>query len=368
MSSMYDPIVIDVPEENKKVISFLDTEKYRIKHTDEIPLPDTVLSFNGQIVSTRKNIFGITGKAKVGKSFLMTLINGAVLKKGETGVLASYLPKGKDKILYIDTEQSDFHVSLVLKRIKEIAEENRMDNLLMYAFDSVPTQNRFDYTEFLIQNTKDIGLVIIDGIADLVKTVNDEIIACDMADTLRRWATVQDVAIGYVLHQNPSDNAKMRGHLGTVLMNKSETVVQISSSKENESVKLVETTQTRNKKPDNWSFEIINGTPVIMDQCYSEPKAGRKPVVKLTDINRYELLNIVFAGVPKAQGISPTVLMENITDAYSDKYGPIGETKIKQFQNYCKEKKWLVQPDGPRTNYFLYDFSDIRGSGSRIEY
>jgi hypothetical protein len=353
---MIEPIIIGGNEE-KKEISIQDIEKYRIKHTDEIPLPDTVLSFGGQVVSTRKNIFGITGKAKVGKSFLMTLINAAVLKKGETGVLASYLPKGKDKILYIDTEQSDYHVSLVVKRIKCIAEENRMDNLLMYAFDSVPTQSRFDYTEFLIQNTKDIGLVIIDGIADLVKTVNDEIIACDMADTLRRWATVNDIAIGYVLHQNPSDNAKMRGHLGTVLMNKSETVIQISSSKENEAIKLVETTQTRNRKPDNWSFEIINGSPVIMNECYTEPKAGRKQVRILTDIERYSLLTKVFAGIPLAEGISPTVLKENIKDEYAASFGSVGDTKIKEFIAYCREKKWLVQPDGNRTNYFLYEFS-----------
>lgn len=348
---------IEIGKKEVKNVSFIDTEKYRIKHTDKIPLPDTVLSFGGQVVSTRKNIFGITGKAKVGKSFLMTLINGAVLKKGETGVLASYLPKGKDKILYIDTEQSDYHVSLVVNRIKDIAEENKMDNLLMYAFDSVPTQQRFDYTEFLITNTKDIGLVIIDGISDLVKSVNDEIIACDMADTLRRWATVQDVAIGYVLHQNPSDNSKMRGHLGTVLMNKSETVVQISSSKENEAVKLVETTQTRNRKPENWSFEIINGTPVVMDECYTEPKLGRKPAVFLTDIDRYSLLNKVFAGSLPAVGISPTVLKEYITDAYVSLYGTAGDTKIKEFMSYCREKKWLVQPDGNRTNYFLYEFS-----------
>lgn len=353
---MFDEIPIN-GEIKKKAISFLDTEKYRIKHTDVIPLPDTVLSFGGQVVSTRKNIFGITGKAKVGKSFLMTLINGAVLKKGETGVLASYLQKGKDKILYIDTEQSDYHVSLVVKRIKDIAEENKMDNLLMYAFDSVPTQQRFEYTEFLIQNTKDVGLVIIDGISDLVKSVNDEIIACDMADTLRRWATVQDVAIGYVLHQNPSDNAKMRGHLGTVLMNKSETVIQISSSKENESIKLVETTQTRNRKPDNWSFEIVNGTPVVMDECYSEPKPGRKVAVVLTDMDRYSLLNKVFAGIPLSEGISPTVLKENITDEYTAKFGSVGDTKIKEFMSYCREKRWLVQPDGNRTNYFLYEFS-----------
>ena len=350
---------IQINSEVKKKISALDIEKYRIRHTDEIPLPDTVLSFGGQVVSTRKNIFGITGKAKVGKSFLMTLINGAVLKKGETGVLASYLPKGKDRILYIDTEQSDYHVSLVVKRIKDIAEENKMDNLLMYAFDSVPTQSRYDYTEFLIENTPNIGLVIIDGIADLVKTVNDEIIACDMADTLRRWATVNDIAIGYVLHQNPSDNAKMRGHLGTVLMNKSETVIQISSSKEDESVKLVETTQTRNKKPDNWSFEILEGTPVIMDECYTEPKIGRKPQPTLKNYEKYNILLEVFASVPSAKtnGIGYTVLTEMVQENHIEKHGPMGTSKAKEIMKYFKEMKWISN-DIPRGNYFLLDFKE----------
>jgi hypothetical protein len=350
---------IQINSEVKKKVSLSDIEKYRIRHTDEIPLPDTVLSFGGQVVSTRKNIFGITGKAKVGKSFLMTLINGAVLKKGETGVLASYLPKGKDRILYIDTEQSDYHVSLVVKRIKDIAEENRMDNLLMYAFDSVPTQSRYDYTEFLIENTPNIGLVIIDGIADLVKTVNDEIIACDMVDTLRRWATVNDIAIGYVLHQNPSDNAKMRGHLGTVLMNKSETVIQISSSKEDESVKLVETTQTRNKKPDNWSFEILDGTPVIMEECYTEPKIGRKPQPTLKNYEKYNILLEVFASVPSAKtnGIGYTVLTEMVQENHIEKHGPMGTSKAKEIMKYFKEMKWISN-DVPRGNYFLLDFKE----------
>ena len=289
----------------------------------------------------------------------MTLINGAVLKKGETGVLASYLPKGKDRILYIDTEQSDYHVSLAVKRIKDIAEENRMDNLLMYAFDSVPTQSRYDYTEFLIENTPNIGLVIIDGIADLVKTVNDEIIACDMVDTLRRWATVNDIAIGYVLHQNPSDNAKMRGHLGTVLMNKSETVIQISSSKEDESVKLVETTQTRNKKPDNWSFEILDGTPVIMDECYTEPKIGRKPQPTLKNYEKYNILLEVFASVPSAKtnGIGYTVLTEMVQENHIEKHGPMGTSKAKEIMKYFKEMKWISN-DVPRGNYFLLDFKE----------
>ena len=346
---MFQEIPLTTTPQIEEKFNPASIENYRVKHTDVIPLPDVVLSVSGQVVSTRKNIFGITGKAKVGKTFLMTLINSAVLKKGESGVLASYLPKGKDKIVYIDTEQSEYHVSMVLNRVKNLVELHKMDNLLMYAFDAVPTSQRMQFTEWLICNTPDIGLVIIDGIADLVKSVNDEIIACDTADWMRRMATINDVAIGYVLHQNPSDSAKMRGHLGTVLMNKSETVIQISSSKENESVKLVQTTQTRNKKPEDWSFEIIDGTPVVMDQCYTEPVAGRKKIKVLTDIEKYDLLLECYRNEKE---IGYTVLTEKMRTNYIEKFGDIGINSVKEILKYCKEMNFLTQ-DRPKAGYCL---------------
>jgi uncharacterized protein YbaR (Trm112 family) len=344
---MFEPIQIEkIPEEK---FNPAEIEKYRVKHTDEVPPPDVVLFVANEMVATRKNIFGITGKAKVGKTFLMTLINSIVLKKGEMGVLSSYLPKGKDKILYIDTEQSEWHVSKVMQRINKLIESKRIENLLMYSFDAVPTSQRWQYTEWLICNNPNVGLVIIDGIADLVKSVNDEIIACDTADWMRRMATINDVAIGYVLHQNPSDSAKMRGHLGTVLMNKSETVIQISSSKENESIKLVQTTQTRNKKPEDWSFEIIDGIPVIMDQCYTEPVAGRKKTKVLTDLEKYDLLLECYR---YEKEIGYTVLTEKMRKNYIEKFGEIGINSIKEILKYCKEMNFLTQ-DRPKAGYVL---------------
>jgi hypothetical protein len=327
--------------------------KYRIKHSDEIPKPDVVLQINDKVVVTRKNIFGITGKAKVGKTFLMTLINQAILLKGEfQDTLKSFLPKGKDVILYIDTEQSSFHVQLVLKRIYDVVGENRIENLHMYNFDAVPTLERYEFTKHLIYNTPNIGLVIIDGIADLVKSINDEIIACDTADALRRWATECDVAIGYVLHQNPSDSAKMRGHLGTLLTNKSESVLQIESVKENDSIKIVEAVQTRNAKPDNFSFEIIDGQPVIQEQLYEQPGAGRPKTRILKDYEKIQLLNKAYSFDIKNQGFSYVVLSEKIKEEHEIMFGKIGDNKIKELLKYSKDMNYIAQ-NTPKGNYFL---------------
>lgn len=350
--TIFEKIPISGKEEKKKTSLAEINAKYRVKHTDEVKPPEIVLKVHGKIVSTRQNIFGIKGKAKVGKSFLMTLINSVVLQKGEMNMLESYLPKGRDKIIVIDTEQSTFHISLMLQRIMKIVDHHKLDNLYIYNFDSVPTAERFEQTETIITETEGVGLVLIDGIADLVKSVNDEVVACDMADTLRRWATTRDIAIGYVLHENPSDSTKMRGHLGTILTNKSETVIQIEDQ---DGIKQVSTSQTRNAKPEDWSFEIIDGMPVIMDELYVPISEKRKTVVRLTDIDRYSVLNEVFTGFD-ATGISWTIMLQMITDRYSEKYGNTSKTTITEFVKYCKEKIWLVQPDGAKTNYHLYPF------------
>jgi len=352
---MYEKIVLEKVED-KKPIELSDILKLRVLPSDEVPKPDAVLFFNNQMVMSRQNVSCVTGKAKVGKTFLMTLINEAILHKGEfQGVLSSYLPKGKDKIIYIDTEQSRYHISLILQRIKNVITDEKIDNVLMFNFDSLGTENRREYVETLIYGLEGIGVVIIDGIADLIYDTNDIRESANMVDDLRKWATERDLHIVNVLHQNPSQSEKMRGHLGTILTNKSETVIQISSSKENESVKLVETLATRNKKPDNWSFEIIEGNPVIQDECYQEPKSGRRLQKQLTDIERYQILTSIFVGDCAVHGIGYSVLIEKIKDIHIEKYGNIGVSNLKDLVKYCREMKWICN-DGVRTNYFLHDF------------
>lgn len=350
----------EIPLTGEKVVetkmSLEQILKFRVLPSDEVPKPDAVLFFNGTMVMSRHNISCVTGKAKVGKTFLMTLINEAILHKGEfQGVLSSYLPKGKDKIIYIDTEQSKYHISLILQRIRTVISEEKIENVFMFNFDALSTEKRRTAVETLIYSMSNVGVVIIDGIADLVYDTNDIRESANIVDDLRKWATERDIHIINVLHQNPSQSEKMRGHLGTILTNKSETVIQISSSKEDESVKLVETLATRNKKPDNWSFEIIDGIPTIQNECYQEPKVGRKVQKVLKDYEKYTILNEIFVGFYQSTGIGYGVLSERIREIYIEKHGSIGVNALKEFITYCREMNWIVQ-DKPKSNYFIHPF------------
>jgi hypothetical protein len=244
-----------------------------------------------------------------------------------------------------------------LQRIKAVISNEKLENVLMFNFDALSAEKRRLATETLLYSMQDVGVCIIDGIADLVYDMNDIRESANMVDDLRKWATERDIHIINVLHQNPSQSEKMRGHLGTILTNKSETVIQISSSKEDESVKLVETLATRNKKPDNWSFEIIDGIPTIQNECYQEPKAGRKVQKVLKNYERYSILLEIFVGVFKGNGIGYSVLLERIKEVHAEQHGTIGDVKVKELIKYCKEMNWIVQ-DGSRGNYFIHDFKE----------
>lgn len=352
---MFEPIKTNEKQEEKK--KRYDPEQYRIRHTDKIGVPDVVLYMNGKIIATRKNVFAITGKAKAGKTYLLSLILKAVLEKGESNVFSSFLPKEKDNILFFDTEQSDFHIHIILNRIAKMGVEDKMPKLLSYSTRVMRKEDRRAFIEQMILETPNIGLVVIDGIADLIQGVNNEDAAETMFEDLSIWSVKADVSIGFVLHQNPSDSSKMRGHLGTIATNKCETALQVASDKDIDSIKIVDTTASRNAKPEPFSFEISeDGTPVIMNELYVAP-SEKKRTVQLTDVDRYGILIEVFVGYD-VTGLSYGIMKENIRFSYVEKYGAVGENKINDLIKYCKEKNWLVMPDGPKTNYHLYPFKD----------
>ena len=323
----------------------IDLNQFRVRHTDEVPMPDVVLSVDGKMIATRKNLFAISGKAKVGKSFLMAIINACVLKKGELGTLSSYLPKGKDKIIYVDTEQSKFHVCLAMKRIYKMVESNRIENLLMYNFRMLKTEQRLQATLELIANTKEVGLVIIDGLADLVKSVNDEILAIDLIETIQEYADTYDVAIGFVLHQNPSESTKMKGHLGTFATQKAETVLQIVAHKDDDSIKIVEALQTRNAKPNNFSFQISeDGMPEILDEIPSE-SSTKRVTKKYTDNERKAIIKEIFKN--NGNEIKWTILENHVQEACPE----MSLSSVKRFLTYAKEANFIYK-DTPNSGWF----------------
>jgi hypothetical protein len=214
-------------ERTPEVIKRLNDLRIDVK--DEIQPPPIAIKLLNSDSSwssfgTLGNFSTIIGKAKSRKSFAVSMIAASGLIKAPiSSKFLSSLPEDKSKVLYFDTEQSKYDVQRVVKRIEGLVKGQNMDNFHAFALRSLKPQERLQLIEAAIYHFENIGLVIIDGIRDLVTSINDEAEATAITSCLLRWTEQKEIHIVNVLHQNKG-NEHARGHIGTEMINKSESV------------------------------------------------------------------------------------------------------------------------------------------------
>lgn len=349
----------ELKKENPKVKLAEQLKASRVLPTEQIEPPEIAfeqINENGEraILGTLGNISLIIGKAKSRKSFFVNIAVSAILNEdGLFGQFRGHLPKDKRTVLYFDTEQAKYHVQLALKRICEQIGVDNPKELEIYGLRKYAPNERLELIEHAIYNTKNLGFVVIDGIKDLITSINDEEQATMVTSKLLKWSEELDIHILSVLHQNKG-NEQARGHIGTELINKCETVLSVTKSSENKDISIVEAEYCRNKEPEPFAFEIIEGLPVLVpDFEFRTSKAKEADVFELSDIDKYSILNSVYSN---EDSFNYTELTNQIKLAFKEKYQKnIGTNKIKEFITFCKNQKWLTQ-NGDRKPYFKGKF------------
>lgn len=170
----------------------------------------------------------ITGKAKSRKTFFISAIVAALVQKKE---ILSFKNTTNCRVMWIDTEQSIFHFHKALLRAYQMANMPtaiNSDSIIPYSFATLSTEERIQKLKEAIDENKP-DVVIIDGIRDFVLDINDIKESSKLKDLLMWLYHQYDCHICSVLHQNKGDN-NARGHLGTELTNKSETVISLDAN------------------------------------------------------------------------------------------------------------------------------------------
>lgn len=198
--------------------------------TDEFALPPVVLQVDEAIIGTLGNFSVSTGKAKAKKTFNVSAIVAAALVNGQVLEYQASFPESKRTILYFDTEQSPYHCQLVMQRILKLAKlpiDREPEHLKFSHLRAIADPNeRREIIRYAIYHTPNVGLVVIDGIRDLMLDINNSTEATKLVGDLMQWTSEQNIHIQTVLHLNKGDD-NARGHIGTELNNKAETVLQI---------------------------------------------------------------------------------------------------------------------------------------------
>lgn len=293
-----------------------------LKVTDTYEVPPEMLWVNGSTIGTLGNFSASTGKAKSKKTFNISAIVAAALKNDEVLKYSAYLPPNKRKILYVDTEQSKYHCHKVMERILRLAglptDKDRDDFVFIVLREQTPDKRK-QIIGYMLENMPDVGLLIIDGIRDLMYDINSPSESTDLINLLMRWSSGYNLHIHTVLHLNKGDD-NTRGHIGTELNNKAETVLQITKSQQDGNISEVKAMHIRDREFDPFAFRINdNALPEIVDDyVFQQPKQDRNfPLTELTEQQHREALENGF-GKQVVQGYS------NVIAALKQGYASIG--------------------------------------------
>lgn len=313
------------------------------------PVAQMIVSVNGVPLGTQGNLLCITGGEGTGKSnYVAALIAGAVKPENAEGIDTLGISiegnlKGK-AVLFYDTEQSEVqlykNVSTLLRRcgrdtmpewfkaycLTGMSRKERLKSIVL-------SMDRFHY------QYGGIHLVVIDGIADLIRCANDEAESIAVVEELYRLAGIYNTCIVTVLHFIPN-GLKLRGHLGSELQRKAAAILSIEKDS-NPAVSVVK------------ALKVRDGSPLdvpLMQFAWDKGKAmhaylGEKPKEEKDRRKEEELVAVARELFSRKRFIGYMELSEELQAAFDVK-----ERTAKSYIRFMREKEIIVKsPDTPNS-------------------
>lgn len=225
--------------------------------TKPAPIIRPIIEHKGKIVASLGNISAVVGAAKSKKTFLCSaLVGGLLAEKGDFGITPRLA-----KVLWVDTEQSELHARKVVERIHRLAGwSERCNNGMFHSLTlrEIEPKERAELLYMAIELYRP-HLVVVDGISDLMHNTNDIEESDRIVGRLMALSTEFNCHILCVLHTNPNSD-KARGHIGSTLQRKAETVIFVHKVGD---CSVVEPQFCRNEEFDSFAFAIDEeGLPV----------------------------------------------------------------------------------------------------------
>lgn len=313
------------------------------------PVAQMIVSVNDVPLGTQGNLLCITGGEGTGKSnYVAALIAGAVKPENAEGIDTLGVsiegnPKGK-AVLFYDTEQSEVqlykNISTLLRRcgrdtmpewfkaycLTGMSRKERLKSIVL-------SMDKFHY------QYGGIHLVVIDGIADLIRCANDEAESIAVVEELYRLAGIYNTCIVTVLHFIPN-GLKLRGHLGSELQRKAAAILSIEKDTK-PAVSVVK------------ALKVRDGSPLdvpLMQFAWDKEKAmhaylGEKPKEEKDRRKEEELVAVARELFSRKRFIGYMELSEELQAAFEVK-----ERTAKSYIRFMREKEIIVKsPDSPNS-------------------
>lgn len=252
--------IVDLKQRFNDSLLDLDVEPKRPPLAISVGLDDR--EYNGYRYPLRFGTFGnismIKGEEKSRKSFFRSLIMACAIGGKSNNYTADLDIRGHNLegklIVDVDSEQDEYDSWLNAIRIPKMVGAN-YDLYKYVRMRKYTKHERLQLLEWMMMESdfrKDIGILCIDGYVDFVQDFNDLKECDEFTSKLMKWSELSMCHITGILHLNPNSD-KARGHLGTILQQKCETVVITKDM--GEYSKIIQQ-RARGKKFDEFSIRV----------------------------------------------------------------------------------------------------------------
>lgn len=339
-----EKLVLDIVEEAPeptKTISDLYNEAL-IPQGIEIPKPEVIFSLGGIPIFTKKSLSTLKGQAKAGKTTATAWIIAQTIQQSMN-------------VLWIDTEQGLYYASRTQFWVLKIAGLSSSDFLRMYDLKIHRPTTRVQIIEMAIKDYNP-DIVVLDGIRDLVFDINNPEEATNISGDLMRWAEAYDCHVMSILHEN-KNNENARGHIGTELVNKSETVIKVENEK---GVTVCKPEFSRGEPFAPFAFDRDDhGIPVMLGdyKVSSNSESNQRKVlpIEILEVDHRQYLSMVFN---QESELSYSDLLHGIAAAY-EMYGiTMGITRTKNFIQFYIQHNYIKKMD-KKSNKTFYSYVNV---------
>ena len=260
----------------------LIAEECAIDTSEVMEYPPTALSLGektiqakgGEItmpipIGTYGNFSFVQAPPKSKKTFFVSLLASVYLSGGNNfgGKIKGHR-EGRC-LMHFDTEQGHWHAQRVFKRVQDMSNTKEVGCYHTYALRTIGYKERIQFIEHCLeQNKGKNGLVIIDGIADLVSDVNNLEESNLCVQKIMQLSAKYDCHIVTVIHSNYGSD-KPTGHLGSFLEKKTENQIQLEINTVNKEWITVSCKRSRGYAFETFSFSINEfGLPFVVGEIY----------------------------------------------------------------------------------------------------
>ena len=302
----------------------------------------SIVAVNGVPLGTQDNLLCITGGEGTGKSnYVAAILTGTLgterLPAERTlGLEITPNPNGL-AVLHYDTEQSEAQLHKNLGKTLQRASLKNVPKFYHSLYlASLSRKDRLklirESIDLFYHKHGGIHLVVIDGIADLIRSANDETESIAIVDELYRLAGIYNTCIICVLHFVPN-GIKLRGHIGSELQRKAAGILSIEKD-DNPEYSVVKALKVRDGSPLDVPMMLFGWDKAEDMHVYRGEKSKEDKEKRKTD----ELIAVVKEAFRNSFKLTYQELCEVLMREME-----IKDRTAKKYIAYMKEQRILAQ-------------------------